>query len=276
MGGSRLPLAADYVEQCRKWYDAQATALEFAKPDAADTINAWIKLNTMNKIAAIVNKGSVAASKAIITNAVYFKGEWRDPFPKEDTQDRPFHLAGGGKKLVPMMRHELPRGAWRSGAQFEAAVLPYKDSGVALYAILPAKGVSPEDVLLKLSLEQLIWGSQPDELNLLFPRFTMDFSVSLAPALKRMGMGVAFEYPGADFRPMGSPEFCLGDVLHKTRLEIDEEGTVAAAATVLFVEAGAAFPLPRKKTLVFDRPFALLLADNATGAVLFAGIVYEP
>ena len=91
-----------------------------------------------------------------------------------------------------------------------------------------------------------------------------------------MGMDLAFQFPEAEFAPLGSRLFFIGDVLHKTRLEVDEEGTVAAAATAIAMPAGAALQKMESKTLVFDRPFALLLGDARTGAVLFAGVVYDP
>jgi serpin B len=86
-------------------------------------------------------------------------------------------------------------------------------------------------------------------------------------------MGIAFQYPGADFSALGSPLFFLGEVIHKARLEVDEEGTVAAAATTVYYTLDKALP---QKTLVFDRPFAVLLRDTRTGAILFVGVVYEP
>jgi len=92
-----------------------------------------------------------------------------------------------------------------------------------------------------------------------------------------MGMGIAFQFGAADFTPLGSPQFVIGDVLHKTRLEVDEEGTVAAAVTAITAPMG--MPAPRKlqkKILTIDRPFAVLLCDRRTGAILFAGVVYRP
>jgi serpin B len=125
-------------------------------------------------------------------------------------------------------------------------------------------------------IEKLIHGHQPFRLELHLPRFTLDSSDSLKESLGQMGMGIAFQFPGAEFAPLGSPLFFVGDVLHKTRLEIDEEGTVAAAVTAIVAPAGAAPGRVELKTLVFDRPFALLLCDTTTGVILFAGVVYEP
>jgi serine protease inhibitor len=113
------------------------------------------------------------------------------------------------------------------------------------------------------------------ELDLRLPKFTLDFGVDLNAPLARLGMGIAFDRHAAEFGPMGSPQFYISDVLHKTRVEVDEEGTVASASTAVNMSAVSAVVGP-KHSLVFDRPFAVLLCDRASGAVLFAGVVYEP
>jgi serpin B len=275
---SSFPLAPDYVARCRKLYDAEATTLDFRKTKATtDTINGWVKKKTRDKIPSIVNEGNVRESKTILTNAVYFRGRWQHQFAKDQTKDAPFHLLNGGEKKVPMMHRSSIRNAYRSGKGYEAAALPYESSDALLYAILPAPGHSPEEALATLKLEELRSLSEPNDLDLRLPRFTLDFGpAALSGSLKRLGMGAAFQ-GRSEFRPMGSPLFYIGDVLHRTRLEVDEEGTVAAAATAVTMRAMAApqQDLP-KKTLVFDRPFALLLCDLQTGAILFAGVVYDP
>jgi serpin B len=145
-----------------------------------------------------------------------------------------------------------------------------------LYAILPKAGTTPDQALARVSLDKLRFPAEHNELDLKLPRFTLDFDAGLREPLVRMGMEVAFS-PQAEFAPMGSPEFFIGEVLHKTRLEVDEEGTVAAAATSVMMAATAIRPPERKKyTLVFDHPFALLLCDERTGAILFAGVIYDP
>jgi len=271
-----LPLAPAFVQRCQDLYEAQAFTLDFRKPGAAEAINDWVNEKTRGKIPSIVTPQIVSVSKAILTNAVYFKGCWRDPFPKQATLEGTFHLADGGQKKVPFMHQGALHGAYRSGDGFEAAVLPYEGSGMALCAILPAPGKSPEQALTKVSIQKLLQNNEPFDLELRLPRFTLGFSASLKPALGQMGMGIAFQDRGAEFAPLGSPLFYIGDVLHKTRLEVDEEGTVAAAATGIAMHASALRRSLEKKTLVFDRPFALLLCDTTTGAILFAGVIYEP
>jgi len=268
-------IAPEFVRVCQEIYDAVVRTLDLNEPSAAVAINEWVAEKTRGKIPQIVTAGSIAGSPAVITNAVYFKGKFRDPFRSEETEPKTFHLAGGHDKLVPMMRRWFSSGAYRVGKKAEAAALSYEDSDIILFMILPKKGISPEQVLTEELLSELT-AEQSVELDLSMPRFAIDFNSDLKGSLQRLGMGIAFQYPGADFSPIGSSFFFIGDVLHKTVLEVDEEGTVAAAA--LGVVLGSAMPLrPRTvKTLVFDRPFAIVLSDTITGATLFAGVIYEP
>jgi serpin B len=278
---ARLPLAPGFVERCRNFYQAEATTLDLSSPRAADTINAWVKKKTEEKIPTIVSPDNLRGSPAVLTNAVYFKGGWEFKFDKGETKEGDFHLSNGSaghknkiKKVAFMHRSSIPRG-YRSGPGYEAAALPYDSSDIVLYAILPAPGKTPEQALAKISMPSLRSASPPIDLDLKLPKFTLDFAAVLKSPLERMGMASAFR-GGADFVPMGSPKFYIGEVLHKTRLEVDEEGTVAAAATAIVMRATAAIRPSEKKVLVFDRPFALLLCDNRTGAILFAGVIYEP
>jgi serine protease inhibitor len=270
-----LPLAPGFVRRCNQLYEAEAAVLNFKDPAAAATINAWVKRKTRDKIPGIVTPADVTGSDVILTNAVYFRGAWRYVFDKSQTQQQAFHLVNGQEKQVAMMHRSSIKEGYIGGNGYEAAALPYKDSEVLLYAILPAVGKSPEETLAGVSVEALRAASESNDLDIRLPRFTLDFSASLKDQLIQAGMGIAFK-PGAGFAPMGSSRLFIGDVLHKTRLEVDEEGTIAAAATAVTMARSAAPRPVTKKTLVFDRPFALLLVDGQTGAVLFAGVVYDP
>jgi serine protease inhibitor len=272
-----FPLDPVFVRKCRDLYDADAFSFSFVKPEAADIINSWVKRNTRDRIPDIVDPDTVRNSSTILTNAIYFRGTWRNPFEKADTEDGVFHLVDGRQKKVRMMSQRGLGGAYRAGDGFEAAELPYGRSGMVLQAILPSPGTSPERALSRVSMGELTGSPEPVLLDLRLPRFTLDYSTRLKDALSRMGMAVAFRYPGAEFGPLGSPDFFIGQVLHKTRLEIDEQGTVAAAATAIIGMLGCAAPRPmERRVLVFDRPFGLLLCDTASCAILFAGVVYEP
>lgn len=118
---------------------------------------------------------------------------------------------------------------YRVGKRAEAAALRYRESNVVLFMILPQKRRSPEEILTEGLLSELTV-EQSVDLDLSMPRFSIDFNSDLKDSLQRLGMGIAFQYPGADFSPIRSSLFFICDVLHKTVLEVDEEGTVAAAA----------------------------------------------
>ena len=263
-------LAPAFTEECRKFYRAEATTLDLSKADAAaKQINDWVNKNTGSKIPSIVKPGDVVGSKVVLTNAVYFHGTWSKPFPKNVTQERIFHLADGGEKDVQMMyQRELP-GGYRKGDGFEAVALDYRASHIRFYAILPEPGTSPEQALAGVSVQGL--EATSGQVGLLgLPRFSLDFSQALSDSLKAMGMGAAFT-SSHDFRAMGAGNFSISNVLHRAVLEVDEEGTTASGTTAVVTRS-----LPQGHILEFDRPFAVVLCDTQTGAILFAGVVYDP
>ena len=269
-------LNPDYVKLCDSQFHARAASLDFSSPKAAAEINDWVKNATKGKIADIVTTDAVRQSAVILTNAVYFAGGWSSEFPAAQTENAPFHLADGSTLSVPMMHHGRLTGAYRAGSNFEGALLRYKQSGIFFLALLPNAGSSPRELVDSLNPDVISNAPSEFDLELKLPRFQMDFSMSMADPLKRIGMEPAFRSGEADFSPMGSKQFFLSDVIHKTRLEVDEKGTVAAAATGVVMRATAMMAPRPIKTLVFDRPFALFLGDAQTGALLFAGAIERP
>ena len=273
----RSTVAPNFVQVCQEVYAATSETLDLNHPSSVMVINGWVSEKTRGKIPEIVTGDGVAGLPAILTNAIFFKGAFDNSFPKEATEPRPFYLTDGRQKIVPMMRLDGLDGAYRTGKRFEAAVLRYKGSGIALYMLLPTKGVHPEQVLTEECVRELLLARASVELDLSMPRFALDFGNDLRESLTRLGMGIAFQMPGADFSALGTPASFIGGVRHKTRLEVDEQGTVAAAATSAWLELESLNPQPlQRKALVFDRPFAVLLRDTTSGTILFAGVVYEP
>ena len=273
---ARATIASEFVRLCQEVYQAAAATLDFSNPASAQAINNWVSDKTKGKIPSIVTAGAIAGLPAVLTNALYFKGKFRTPFPHDATRPAPFYLADGREKLVPMMRKEETSTAYRKGKGFEAAVLSYEGSGISLYLVLPKKGIDPEQFLTEATLQEMLTADKEVDLELCVPRFTIDFDCGLKEPLTRLGMGIAFQNPGADFSALNSQGFFLGEVIHKTYLEVDEEGTVAAAATAVMQEMSALEPEPIEwKSLIFNRPFAVLLRDT-TGTILFAGVIYEP
>ncbi len=276
-------LAPAFVEECRQLYGAEARVLDFQNPGSAEIINEWVRELTRNKIGYIVDAGLLSITRVLLANAIYFQGEWAVKFKKDNTQEGIFLLNDGRQKLLPFMRHPAIRGVYRQTGGFEGAVLWYQNSSsrcastVQFCVVLPEPGRRPEDAFTEVDLNRFLDDVPFVELDLRMPRFKLSFDGALSPALQSMGMGNAFR-SDADFDRMGSPEFCINEVLHRSYMEVDEVGTIAAAA-VTFVRVGQSRAKPRepeKRILIIDRPFALFICDRQTGTVLFAGVVYEP
>ncbi len=266
-------LAPDFQAQCRRYYQARTESLDFHSPEAAATINAWVSQSTDGKIARLVSHADVAPSTAVLTNAVYFQGRWQTPFDPSATRDAAFALANGSTKTVPMMSRS-GRFLYAETPQGQCVGLPYgtgQEGRLSLIVVLPPPGQKA------VELDVPRWKSwmaalAPVRLTLFLPRFKAAYEARLRASLSALGMASAFT-DGADFKPMGLCDSYLGDVIHKAVLEVDEAGTVAAAATaVVMMRTALARPAPVMRV---DRPFVLAIWDSVTEAVLFMGVIYE-
>jgi serpin B len=271
-----VTLAPDFRERCRLSYDARAESLDFGSPEAVKTINGWVSQSTQGKITHLINQGDIAAATAVLTNAVYFHGKWQTPFDKAETQNAPFKMAGGKTKSVPLMRHEGSF-SYAETPRLQAVSLPYGDGRMSLYVLLPKTGHSVDG--LANGLDGKAWEKQaavmrPMRLTLFLPRFKAEYEARLRGPLSALGMASAFE-GGADFRPMGLNGSFIGDVIHKAMLDVDEEGTVAAAATGI-IAAASAMPMSPVAVMRVDHPFFMAIRDNATGTILFEGVIRDP
>lgn len=269
--------APKFQAQCQQFYDADTTALNLGSPSAAPTINHWVSQNTRGKITTIVSPLDLINAQAVLTDAVYFHGKWAVPFEKASTQPKPFTRADGSRKSVPMMSGE---NEWSYGQtpSFQAVRLPYGKGRIALYVFLPRKP-SGLDAFLQTATAAN-WNGwlarmQPTEVHLLLPRFHADDALTLNDPLSRLGMASAFG-PQADFAPMGLPDCYISKVLHKATLDVDEEGTVATAATAVIMTESARRPPPSPIQMRVDHPFFCAIRDDATGTLLFLGGIREP
>ena len=257
-------------------FHADAQTLDFSSPSAADTINQWVGTHTKNHITQIVSPDVVASANVVLTNAVYFAGKWQTPFNKEGTHDAPFTLEGGSTVSVPLMAQEETRYGYQENAEFQAVRLPYGDGRFVMDVFLPRGELGK--FLPTVTAEHFAqWSGafRSTELNLFLPRWKMQYKQTLNEPLKTLGMGRAFT-GAADFAPMGLPGNFISAVLHKATLDVDEQGTVATAATAVAVAASMAMrPLP-PKVFRADHPFLLAITDTQSGALLFVGTVYNP
>jgi len=266
--------APSFQERCRRFYGARTQTLNFGSPAAADTINDWVKDKTHGKIDQLVTPPDISAAHGVLTNAVYFHGQWQHEFEKAATRDGPFTLAGGGTKTLPMMAQE-GRYPYLDTAQFQAISLPYGAGRISLYVFLPKAGANLNGFVNGLtakSWQGWVGEMRPTDVAVVLPRFRADYRATLNQPLIALGMGSAFG-PGADFKPMGFHGSLISAVIHKAVLEVDEEGTVATAATAVVMTKSAR---PQGRVMRVDHPFFCAIRDNATGTLLFAGVIRDP
>jgi serpin B len=267
-----------FLARNRQFYGAEIASLDFNNPQSVATINRWVNTSTKGKIGQIIDKIDPQQVMFLI-NAVYFKGQWQKRFEKTLTINQPFHMLGGAQKQVPMMAQSGNYLYYR-GDKFQAVSLPYGAGGASLYLFLPDQGSSLEVFLKGINYQKweewmTSFSNTPGDVKL--PRFKLDYENSLNEALKALGMGVAFSAREADFSGIREQrDLFISDVKHKAIVEVNEEGTEAAAATSVGVSVTSARPTPERFTFIADRPFLMAIRDSQTGAILFMGAVMEP
>jgi serpin B len=260
-----------FLDAGRTDFDARIQALDFSAPSAVGTINDWVEENTGGKIPTILDRIEPNEVMFLI-NAIYFKGSWRVAFDPEATQPAPFHAADGTTQSVPTM--VLPPKPLRAGATTDAQVveLLYGNGAFALTIVLPGSGRTLAD--LTAGLDTARWagwiGALHDaEIGLTLPRFRLEYQRRLNDDLSALGMRIAFDPNAADFSRMASVPpggLFITRVIQKTFVDVNEEGTEAAAATSVGVGVTSA-PM----TVAVDRPFLFAIRERLSGTILFLG-----
>ncbi len=261
----------------QEFYHAQLTSLDFGDRRSQDTINNWVKQSTHGKIDKIVD-GLRADDVLFLINAIYFKGSWTEKFDKQQTTQLPFHLASGQQKPL-MMMSQTGKYQYYENQDFQAVKLPYGNGRISLEIFLPKQinGLSR----FEQNLNPQDWEKWQSQFNLKqgyirLPRFRMDYEIELKKTLTALGMGQAFSRQ-ANFERMGK-NIAISEVLHKTFVDVNEEGTEAAAVTSTRMVTLSA-PMPNREApfrLIVDRPFFCAIRDQQTGSVLFMGSIVEP
>ena len=270
-----FPFHPDFIERSTRTFSADA----FNVLDAA-RINGWVSEKTREKIKNIV--GDVRPDDiAYLVNAIYFKGIWTKAFDPEKTAETDFHLSDGRTVTVPMME-QSGRYRYLENEYMQAVGLPYGDESMRMYLFLPKPGLDLDAIHGRLNGESWrTWmkGFASREGTVGLPRLRLEFRTSLVDALASLGMEVAFSSERADFSRMcdlSRGNVSIGDVLHKTFVEVNEEGTEAAAATAVVMRLTAVQERPEPFTMIMDRPFLMVIRDEKSGTVLFVGSIYDP
>jgi serpin B len=273
----------DFLQLTATDYGAGFNRVDFkgAPEQVRASINQWVAQKTEDKIKDLLPHGSVTpTTRLVLTNAIYFKGDWQTQFDKASTKDEDFHLAAGATVKAPLM-HQTLRLNYFNGGSFQAAEIPYKSGELSMIVLLPndATGLpSLEQSLAVANVQQ--WLSQlrgGTKIILTLPKFKMTQQFELGRALSAMGMAQAFQKGAADFSGMtGKRDFWISAAVHKAFIDVNEEGTEAAAATGIVMRSMAMQREPQPIVFRADHPFVFLIRDNRSGGILFMGRVEDP
>ncbi len=275
-----IAIKQQFIACNRQYYQAKVEGLDFNDPASVGIMNAWVNEMTHGKIPSIVAGPIDPLSFVYLVNAVYFKGGWLDPFEPKDTKERVFHLRGGQEKKLPMMTR-TDKFDYRRGTGYQAVRLPYKDTDLAMYVFLPDSGSSPEKLVAIMNGDNwhriTLPGFSERKGTLVLPRFKLEYGVDLKKPLRALGLSHAFE--AADLSAMCSVPAFISEALQKTFVEVNEEGTEAAAATLMVGTLGIETDQPKPFEMIVDRPFLCVIHRSdpgSAGSILFMGVVFDP
>lgn len=276
----------EFLASTQKMYGADLAPVDFqhASDDARKVINKWVKDQTEGKIPELLAAGVVdSMTKLVLVNAIYFKGMWKDKFKKQDTTDAPFRLNKKDTKTVKMMyqKKKLPIG-YIQDLNCKVLELPYQGEELSMVILLP-EDIEDESTGLKKIEEQLTleklheWTKrehlQNIDVHVKLPRFKLEESYTLNSNLGRLGVQDLFSNGKADLSGMsGSRDLFISKIIHKSFVEVNEEGTEAAAAT----GGIAMFAMLLEEEFTVDHPFLFFIRHNPTANVLFLGRVCSP
>jgi serine protease inhibitor len=271
-----IHLNSSFTDELAQKFHTTVRSINFSDPSTITEINRWVSDATEGKISRLLEK--TPPPPLFLANAIYFHAQWNSPFDKKLTRQQPFYPAHGPSTNVSIMR-ATGTFPYAAGKDFAVVALPYRDKRFAMYCFLPARSL---DALVQ-ELKKTAWTEVAASLRLsdgsvALPKFKLEYGATLKEALVKLGLGIAFDRNHADFSRMTGEAhgFYISDVLHKAYLEVDEEGSTAAAVTGIQMRATAIISPKESFNLVFDHPFLVAITDTETGVVLFLGIIADP
>jgi serpin B len=288
------PFLEDYLTNVEKYYGGKAANLDFIfeTEKSRATINNFIEEQTNNKIKDLIPSGLLDPdTKLVLTNAIYFKGDWEWEFDKSDTRDRNFKISPGNTIKTPMMFMDNDKAKFNYAdlGDLQILELPYKGEDISMLVLLPKQREdydyeTGETIISNYVLEDIELSS--DKLNeyknqmqetkldsISLPKFEFDSKYSMKEILSNLGMPTAFS-TGADFSGMdGTNNLLISEVIHQAYVKVDEKGTEAAAATAVMMTDSASMP---SKMFRADHPFIFIIQEKETGNILFLGRVTDP
>jgi serpin B len=269
----------EFIASSGQHYGAGLEEVDFrgATEQARRQINAWVEKQTQDRIKELLKPGIVTdLTRLVLTNAIYFKAAWSEPFNVKNTRPGDF-LAGGVKKTsVPMMQ-QRQSARYLDGGTFSALELPYEEHDLSMIVLLPTKAdglAACEKTLTATSLRKWLGKLSVHQVDIKLPKFKTTAEFRLDKVLQDMGVRDAFDDRKADFSGLSSRKgLCITAVVHKAFVDVNEAGTEAAAATAVVIGKRS---LPPPARFHAQHPFLYLIRDNHTGSVLFMGRVVNP
>ena len=268
-----------FVTTNEAYFRAALGSVNFETPESVDTINRWATDSTRGKITDVVSFPFPANTEVVLANAIYFKGEWVQPFDASLTHARYFYLNGGMIKQVPMMSR---RGTfhYEDGDGFQAVELPYAGDRLQMVLFLPATNSSPAKLLASFKgdywTDKVLPGFSSREGTVIFPKFKMNCQLLLNQPLQGLGMQEAFIPGTANFSGMSGDPLVVSEIVQKSFVEANEQGTEAAAVTTVQIRATVMMRPLKPFDMIVDRPFFFVISDKMSGTILFMGIVNDP
>jgi serine protease inhibitor len=272
-GHDGFQLEPEFIEKGRIFFDAELRTIDFASPEALAAINDWVSEETNGRIPRLLDE--IGEEILFLVNAIYFKGKWRETFDPKDTENGTFH-AGDGRGRAASLMHQEETLLYHETNEYQAVDLLYGNGAFAMTVLLPKGGRPPAQLLAALdpaAWEALTQAFDEQKVNLTFPRFRLEYARKLKPDLEALGMAIAFDRNRADFYRIADvrpDRLYLTRVDQKTFVEVNEEGTEAAAATAVGVGVISAPPVYEMRV---DRPFVFAIRERLSGTVLFLGVM---
>jgi len=272
---------SEYLAKIREEYDADVMALDSLGDEMVARINSWVSARTRGMIEGILGALDPLTSLLAI-NAIYFKDLWDKPFERDLTREDSFHSGGGRKLRVPLMS-QYGSYPYYEESNFQAVRLGYKTSRLAMYVFLPAKRSNLTE--FRKNLNSAAWDKWAQRFEVIgghirLPRLKLTYESNLKGPLAKLGMEIAFDPKRARFDAISSSpsEIWIDQVLHRAIVEVNEEGTEAAAVTAVhMVAVSMRRPKPpRTFEMIVDRPFFFAICDDQTRSILFMGSIEEP
>ena len=264
----------EFLTVNNNFFSAEIKNKDFSKGSTINEINLWVENKTGGKIKDILNSID-PASVMFLINAIYFKGQWKYKFEKKNTLNESFYLENGNTTTVEMMHGSEMNLPYFRNEKFSMIDIPYGDSVFSMTIILPEYNYSVDDVIKEFNItnwENTLSKMSTTKIDVGIPKFKIEYREYLKPFLKDLGMVKAFQPGIADFSKInGNHDLYIDEVIHQSFVEVDEEGTEAAAATVVVINVTST-----GNNFVANRPFVFMIRENSTGSILFIGKLMNP